>query len=523
MHDDDDDEEYVSDTDRDDTDPEEEDEELDENPEDQNRIKALQDAKKVIEDAGKESEGEALTAEKVTEIWDGLCLDVLARVGETRATSILHAVVEIVASQETIYEKVTSKTVGLLVERLVQEHPHLLCVLDEKGHNPLYAAITGKKDHRELVSYMIHKSCLKEPESRQHLARALEASCGNAQEKTCLHLALEADGISTKTLLRMVQAASSRALESVDKSRKRPMHYAVQYTRCDVGIIEEFIKKDSKALAEHKRRDPGRRVFQTFLDMDERGGISVYQEHIASAPVSGVGGDEQTRKDKMEDNKNKKNAFPTQAIQPKIEPKPNIREEQVSVRDPRTKLDRGTERRDWELEAERRGGQGDATADREARENHRQALKEKERREMAKMAPPSTHAAPAGGFGTSADAAAAVKTSAGTRGVRPLHIQTSDMHGTSSERGGSDIAANTPLRRVPTVRFDAPAEGKTERAAAKKSGASSKKSTKSTKLDPLVTAARSKIVLRLLKLHYMRTRSLQQATAWLYGTNPKGM
>lgn len=298
----------------------------------------------------------------------------------------------------------------------------------------LYLAITNRK---KVLADLMVRSCPDEPAASQCLADALEDTCGNEKRKTCLHLAFELD-LKPATLMRMLKNARSKALASVDITGKRPMHYAVHYSRCDVGIVSAFIEKDNEALRLQRDEAPNRPP-NTFLDVAGEVERSVYQEHVATAPAD----DENiAKKDTSEDNKKKRQEQP-QSAQGKSEPKAASRQEQPGSTASRDSGDPNAPER----------GSGSRDRDRE-------------------------------------------------------------------KKKGEDNLANSPPRRAPTMPIDV-SENKTEKKA-NKPLTSTEKPRRSTKPDTEDSAATSKIVLRLLKLHYMRTRSIQNATAWLYGTNPQG-
>lgn len=419
----------------------------------------------------------------------------------------LHAIFDLVISDDDPH--IQSRTVKLLVERLVREDPRLLCAPNDKRQNPLYLAITNKK--KVLADWMV-RSCPEEPTASKHLATALEASCGNEKRKTCLHLAFELD-LKPVTLLRIMKNASSKALASVDITGRRPMHYAVEYTRCHVDIVKAFIEKDIEALTLQRGQDPNEPP-NTFLDVDGEVKRSVYQEHVATAPTDD---EEVDKKDTFEDKKKKKQG-PLQAVQGKSEPKAASHQEKANstaMRDSREapELGRGSGRRDRDREKRTVKGEYDVTNE---REKIRKELKEQEslERRLQQRAPPTT-----------ARDKSRDRQNLGAEGKLELPLRIPGQSGiiqvTAAARAGSDIVANTPLRRAPSMPADL-SEDKTQEKKAKRMSTSTKTTRRSTKPDPEVAAATSKTVLRLLKLHYMRTRSIQKATAWLYDTNPKG-
>lgn len=493
----------MSDDERYDSDREEDEEEHAEDADYQDHRTMMREAKRWIRMAVANRKGNPLTKEDVDQFLYSH-RDLVGEANDNMPT-LLHAIFDLVISDDD--EKIQSKTVKLLVERVVEKVPRLLCTLNDKQHNPLYLAITNRK---KVLADLMVRSCPDEPAASQCLADALEHTCGNEKRKTCLHLAFELD-LKPATLMRMLKNASSKALASVDITGRRPMHYAVHYSRCDVGIVSAFIEKDNEALRLQKDQNPNQPP-KTFLDVDGEVKRSVYQEHVATIPAD----DEIiAKKDTSEDKKKKKQEQP-QAAQGKSEPKAMSRQEQPSstaARDTRDAPERGSSRRD--RDREKKKDEDDGTNE---RERIRRQLKEQEALERSRQQ--GLGQTPAAARDKSRDRQN-LDTGGKTVG-EPLYIQTAraTMQVPAAARAGSDIAANTPLRRAPTIPIDI-SEDKTENKS-KKPPTSTKKPRRSTKADPEISAATSKIVLRLLKLHYMRTRSIQKATSWLYGTNPKG-
>lgn len=443
----------------------------------------------------------------------------LAHDANGNTPTVLHVIVGLVSS--TVGASIESATVKELVRRLVQQSTQLLCVRHHEDHmNPLYFAISKKR--KLLADYMV-MSCPQEDSQRRHLAMALEDCCGS--DKNCLHLAFEKD-LKLSTLLRMVKEANITALEAVDATGKRPMHYAVRYTHFNVKVIRAFIERDIEALGQASGNQPP----QTFLD-DEGTNTSVYQEHVSSAEAfneersSKKGtpdhkvhqGESSTRddggrhaRDETDNTVRGRNqgakSRPEHHFEVRSEHKFVARPDEANFatsRDPRNPQDRtGMPRH---RDQEKRIGDDAALSELE-RERERLKRQEAEARKEGLGQPPMVRDA-------SKD-----RQSLGPAGGR-RHLQP-PLLSRYVEKRNSDIAANTPkpLRRIPTMRDENAAEEPETRA--KRSTTAAKKSRKS--FDHEAVARDSKTVLRMLKLHYMRTRDLEKATWWLYKTNPQG-
>lgn len=434
--------------------------------------------------------------------------------------TVLDSIVDLVLSN--VEASIDSASVKALVKRLVQQCTRFLWIPNDEQQNPLYVAIAKKK--KILVDCMV-TSCPEDDNGRQHLAEALKDCRGNEKRKNCLHLAFEKD-LKPATLKRMVEDASTEALEAVDTTGRRPMHYAVQYKHCNVEVISKFIDRDDEFLKEHEKKSPGQ-PFNTFLDVNKGCKTSVSQEHVSSASAhneewlsqketvdhktkngevsamdddggkhvrrqmdEAVRGSNPATKSKPESKRDRKsenksahgpesvNPVPSRDLRERDgRPRDRDRERQMDDDDALNKLQQTREYLKQQEAADRRKELERASAAREA---------SKDRRSLA----PAGHR----------DA---------------LRIQTA-LGITPS----TDVAANTPkpLRRVPTMREEI-ADGKSE-SRVKRTATVTKKSRKP--VDHEAAARNSKTVLRLLKLHYMRTRNIERATSWLYDTNPQG-
>lgn len=441
--------------------------------------------------------------------------------------TILHAVVNLVLSD--MEANIDAGTVKPLVRKLVQRCTRFLCIAHE-DQNPLYLAIDKKK--RSLVDWMV-MSCPEEENGRQCLAKALEEYCGNVERKTCLHLAFEKD-LKPPILQRMVKHASVRALEAVDITGRRPMHYAVQYRRCNVEVVRAFIDRDQEIVYRREERFSPEPL-DTFLDVNGRTKTSVYQEHLLSAlahhqerasrqEISDHNmrkGDTSTRDDDRGKHVRVQMDEAAKGHNPAIKAKPELRLDPKSgTRSARPEPANPAISRDPRDVQERIGRPKDRIRDKmadnddslDALEQERARRKQEEaraRREQLERA-------------SGAREASRDRQSMGPPSSRDaLRVQTA-IGPPSVTKPSGDVAANTPklLRRVPTMMGEiADGNGRSE-SRSKRTTTVTKKSRKP--VDHEAMARDSKTVLRILKLHYMRTRNVEKATAWLYQTNPQG-
>lgn len=469
-----------------------------------------------------------LTEEDVDQFFENF--SDLAQEGNRNTPTLLHAVFDLVQYDDDV--TIDSVTVKTLVQRLVSQFPLLLSIADARQQNPLYMAITNKK--KILADYMV-VNCPEDDSARQHLANAIEDCCGNEKNKNCLHLAFEKD-MKPSTLLRMLKDAHITSLEAVDTTGRRPMHYAIQYKHCNVEVINAFIAKDNETLRSRGQISSSE-TYKTFLDVDEESKTSVYQEHVSSAlkceeernSKRKTLDDRKKREDPLARGENwgkgalrdgdeaarKRNA----ATQSKSESITNsrfaIRMDQsnsVASRDPRNLQDRSERLRELERERELWKGHDASLADLEHNlELRHPELREKRRAELRTREL---------GRNSAAREVSRDRQSLGPADSRDaLRVQTTSLS-TGMVKPSNEVAANTPkvLRRAPTMIGEFTVERPDNRM--EQAAVITRKSRKP--IDHEAAERVSKVVLRMLKLHYMRTRSVEKATSWLYKTNPTG-
>ncbi|KAK2010069.1 hypothetical protein LZ32DRAFT_589032 [Colletotrichum eremochloae] len=414
---------------------------------------------------------------------------------------------------QLVYEKANEKSLNAseikpLFERLVKSYPDLLRVPDQEGQTPLYRAIYLKRYTWKLVDYMLD-SC----EDPGCIEDALNRTCGKGESlKTCLTLAFEKD-LNTRVLQNLVRHASPTVLERTDGSHRTPFHYAVQYGQCTderVEVIRLLLEKDGEIVQEQKLSGTSRPI-ETFLDLKyarkEEGRqdpveYSVYGEHERTARIfldllsrERAAKMRETEKERTDTKTTGPGLAPREKEPPKVGSLPP-KEVKSQIGGDR---DRGPKR--IGLDREKPKQYLDPKLD--ETERRRQELREKEEREHQERK------------------AREEKNQQERDGARSIQFRDGKerLDETVADRPklqvsliGTDPAPNTPLKRVGTQRFDAVDVKKKE-----KKTTSSKKASK--KPDPEVLAKNSAQILRMLKLHYMRTRSIKMATSFLYGKN----
>ncbi|KAI8718222.1 Peptidase-S8 domain-containing protein [Fusarium sp. LHS14.1] len=370
--------------------------------------------------------------------------------------TFLHRIVQLVKDKA-----VNAQHVRPLVERIFAQYPDHLKTRNDDGQTPLYQAIHLRRYTWKLVGYMLN-SC-SDPKC---IEDALESPCGEGDSaKTCLTLAFEKD-LRLKALQILVQFASDRALEAKDGSGRTPFHWAVQYSQCTderVDVIKLLLEKDREAV--HKLRETASlRPVDTFLDIkyvrrEDSIEYSVYGEHERTAEVYLA--EELARKEREA---RVREAKVREAEDERAETKTST--VNVAVRE-RESPKAGLRGKDPKAQF---GPERDSGWKRPERDHDRR------------------------------------KPDADMLDERVLRVETGFT--------GGNNAPNTPLKRVATGRLGA-SEDKKRRE--KKMASSSKTSSK--KPNPKVLSKNSAKILSILKLHYMRTRTIKMANSFLYGKN----
>lgn len=455
-----------------------------------------------------------LTEEDVNQIFEKFPNITQEAIGNT--PTMLHGIIDLVYSEED--ENIDSVTVKPLVKRLVQQATHLMCIANDDHQNPLYLAITKKRKIKVLADYMV-LGCPEEDSHRRHLADAIEDFRGNEQRKNCLHLAFEKD-LKLTTLRRMVKDARISALEAVDITGRRPMHYAVQYKFCNVAVIRAFIERDNEARGLQNQGSEYQPA-QTFLDVDDRARNSVYQEHIASVPAHN---EERSLKKEFSGHKKESSGVSDEIwdqwgdvarghdkFQPNLQPILDNKSAGHHVQPKLAAFGEPGNAHEWigrpiDRDREKINMDNEEMIERERRRELGRQMEAYSRQELGRNP---------GRGETSRD-----RQSLGSQGGRDgLRIQTT-FTSAAVTKPSNGVAANTPrmLKRVPTMGGKNPEAMPDKRV--KPTAMNTGKPRKP--FDNEAAARISNTVLRMLKLHYMRTRNIEKATSWLYKTNPQG-
>lgn len=407
------------------------------------------------------------------------------------AGNLLHALVEVV--QHT--DDVEPTDIELLVRQLVRTYPHLLESTNKDGHNPLFMAI--RKSQHQLVEYMV-STCLEVvadddgvANHREHLDEALRQK---AQEgKTCLHFALK-ENLDPETTKMLIENATDEALGVQDGLGKTPMHYAVAFSQCTderAQLISLLIERDQAATQANPRPS------KTFLDIADKSGSSVYQEHeLTRAVVIKKYQEHKAKVRRTLENRKRE-------VNDAVRDRPVMREPPRPNAGAREATSRSTAKPGGDEGDEREALRQQKKAEEAARLKESQAPAKLDRREERD------------GVGRDASRSRPSRVTEPDRSAPQIVIRT------NYASRQAEPAPNTPIKRSNTARLETkpdqekakpkPKQPVRPAPTARKSGGNMQTWTKN-----------SDEILLSLKLHYMRTRNEEKAISFLYGTNMDG-
>ncbi|KAF4969888.1 hypothetical protein FSARC_2984 [Fusarium sarcochroum] len=401
---------------------------------------------------------------------------------------------------EVYQRSILAINVKPLVKRLIEMYPYLLRITNGEGQTPLYSAINYKRYTWRLVDYML-SSC----EDPLCIADTLDKLYGKDRSaKTCLTLAFE-KGHRDEVLRNLIIHASNKALELPDGSDRTAFHYAVEYSQCSnerVGVVELLLERDG-AIIKQRRVSGAVESADTLLDLNYTGEedntkYSVYNEHQRTAKLY-------LEKLAKNDREAKDLEAKTRRIdQDRAESKPtNNTSSFKDMKAPKSPKSRAFEGRNRGIEKPERDGESVA-AKKEPRildenERDRQRLKEQEAQELKvrESRTRSRHQSPER-----------------TKHTKDMKTRPDDQTVTAFKVPADHVPNSSQKRLTNTRSFDT----EDERKKREKEVTFSKKSAAKGP-DSKVLARNSTKILNMLKLHYMRTRSVRKATSFLYGKN----
>ncbi|KAL6918833.1 hypothetical protein FSST1_002859 [Fusarium sambucinum] len=427
--------------------------------------------------------------------------DVVTQAWE-KAGSFLHEII-LKVSMKKSYTWGDIDHVSLLVETLVSRYPHLLEAKNEENQTPLYQAIRLKKYTYKLVDSILLKS------HNDHLQKALEFSFGEGSSmKTCLTSAFETLGDprapgKAKTLSNLINKSSPKALAMCDGNGKSPFHHAVRYSECSdgrVSLIKKLLHKDNTVM-ETLRTSSKHESLKTFLDLqytrkDDGIEYSVYTEHERTKSAFQAEEARKAQESKPQETADRTFSKSLTSVIPmkeKDSPKSGFREKGPKGPEDR---ERGGKKPDHNRDSRKQLEPETMTEN----ERKRQQLKEDERRQREGLQNKEENGYQQNLMPMSQDPVQ--RDQGDMTGEILANIRTSQLK--------ASHAPNSPIKRVPT----GPKVGETAKNGRQK--ANTRKTLPSDVLEK-----NSEKVCELLKLHYMRTRSIREVTDFLYGKNLK--
>ncbi|RYP78209.1 hypothetical protein DL771_000686 [Monosporascus sp. 5C6A] len=407
--------------------------------------------------------------------------DIAGKASLKDGSNLFHVLVETVKHTDDI----EPEHVELLVRRLVKDYPDLLKYPNKDGHNPVFMAIRATKP--QLVEYMI-SACAKDkgkPIFAECLNDALSRKAPGGGH-TCLHAAFK-ERLNPGTTRMLIESASDEALAVQDDLGKTPLHYAVSFGQCtDVraDLIDLFIQRDFKAIESKSRPQ------KTFLDLSDKGGSSIYQEHQNTRITVTRTIAEKQRKANESNNQNQINVVTSSDKPASREPK-----SQTGTRDSRHAV---SAKPAGDRDAERYGGVVDARKGLDEREELRQKKKAEEAKERA----------------------TAGRDASQNRSTKIHELDNKAAQLTVPAANGArqqEPAPNTPIKRSNTARLNSRPDQKEEPPV--RPVPAPRKSTPNLAVALATCTKNSDKILLSLKLHYMRTRNAEMVISFLYGTN----
>ncbi|OTA94921.1 hypothetical protein M434DRAFT_394279 [Hypoxylon sp. CO27-5] len=437
--------------------------------------------------------------------------------------NLLHVLIEIVKHTDEI----ESNDVELLARRLVKEYPDLLMYGNKDGHNPLYMAI--RTSNHELVEYMVstcEQNAQKDDRSAStHMCCLDDALRKPAQEgKTCLHVAFQ-ENLHPNTIKMLIENASDETLAIQDSLGRTAMHYAVQFSQCTdarAQIIDLFVERDLRSLHSSQRPE------KLFLDMVDKSGRSVYREHqntrVSVIKKYDAWAAKRALELKTSDGVSDRN-------------KPSKEHEESGARESKDAIRLSASSRDVThsatLKPEGDRPMGRSTRDKDVVDpvDERERLRQKKKQEEAEREKLRQTR-------KEEDTVKVIKGETIEResrverirereiafheGSRRSQLKSGNLDDaeqlglqTGNPRGQAEPSPNTPIKRTGTARFD----GRPGQEKPSSRPQYTKKSSTGERGTMGIWKKNSDEILSKLKLHYMRTRDVEMATIFIYGTN----
>jgi hypothetical protein len=440
------------------------------------------------------------TSERDVEEFLSQYVDIISRPLANAEDNLLHALLEGVRHTNGL----EPEDVELLVRQMVGGWPSLLKHVNRDGYNPIFMAIRNLQ--HKLVDYMI--SACRDSECL-NIALSEKSHGGH----TCLHAVFrEKKNLNAGTVRMMIERASDDALAVQDNLGKTPMHYAVSFLKCGderAALIDLFIDRDLKALGNTARPR------QTFLDLRDTSGMSVYREHEETRKQGVKRYQDLLAQQRQDSEANKQRQLGAARTAAGSGPRDLLRDKPRDLRQGGSDEPTGNPRS--------KGGADDPSDDREIERRRKKAAEAARRRAAEGRRPEEVDAPLRNVRPEESDARIPAARADGNGDNLSVPVQ-QVLRADSAARRELEPAPNTPIKRRGTARFD----GNPEQERDKEMGQplvrpAPKQRASST---PTITfnelLRNSDAILLKLKLHYMRTRSTEMAISFLYGNNMDG-
>ncbi|KAL7949471.1 hypothetical protein V8C42DRAFT_351045 [Trichoderma barbatum] len=337
-----------------------------------------------------------------------------------------------------------------------------------------------------------------------------------SQGSLAVLLAFEKD-LKFEVLEKLLGYAGDRALKLSDGVGMAPFHLAVQYAQCNderVKVIGLLLKQDDAILRKLKKSNPYQPV-ETFLDlkcMAQEAEYSVYGEHERSLKVY------------LAESSKASEATPQEPLTNQIQGKvldfnpDKVPPKLFNNKGPKSRgiinYDDGAQ--GLEEDGARQAREPEKLDEREQKRRQLREKEEKEKQERTSQEKNKEQERKLKTEGKQTRHKAVENEGSRTRQPRGRDIEQDATHNHLNPTSipslhGRDQVANMRLKRAPTKDFQSNAEDEGSKA--------SQNSALKRKINSEMLAKNSAKILKMLKLHYMRTRDINMATSFLYGRN----
>ncbi|KAL1882837.1 hypothetical protein Daus18300_000475 [Diaporthe australafricana] len=166
--------------------------------------------------------------------------------------------------------------VAALAQRLIQEHPQLLCETDGERLTPLSMALVEARRHFIVT---ILRICSDDPNCSRALGEALQV--GDRHGRTALHhLSRNPSRFKASLIVKVLSFATDGALALKDEGGRTPLYHVIKserWRRSTIEVIKYFLARDAAAQEMSRTRELSSESIHTFLDVIDDHGLSAYE------------------------------------------------------------------------------------------------------------------------------------------------------------------------------------------------------------------------------------------------------